>query len=1140
MPEGYTLDELYAPAQDEGYSHDDLINAEPHEGYSHKELIDPPEPPKFESPIELPPTQPGEVGMYEKPTWVDESVVNLGDSLFPKNVALNPRLGRTAAPGTLAATVESGMSPAMQGVSETLRNAVNSLTTPRNLAYMAGSMGMASTGAAGKLLVSGLWSALMGKNAIEDAPRIGAELGSEMANPENKRDTKKIASLLTQAGIDTFMAAAPAVHLSSEMGLGDHPTDLNTFRAEAAQELPKQETPNQEPTPTVEGTPPQTAPILAASPIVPEPVFPTEERTDPLAGPGSPSISEMDPDPGNPDIYGIAQRVRDERAKAGQVAEVFPGEGTTPQDSIQRGRELLSQDPTTAIRAVEAFESDPSKGISADGVAAARAHGEDLASKARNIEQTFGTNSDEYAAAWKELSNWDKRTKPMQTEWHKIGQAQQGETDIDTGSFTGLNREFFDKTGKDIPQSKSTKAKAIAKEVTDADVAAESARTRLFNKIKEDTTTAEQKALDAANKTVRENAIRVAEAESKYRAAKSIEDQYAAKIQEEAAKKAMDESVKRAKDAAVKAAKSETADRVKEASKPNIDSIQAKAAKKALDAASKAVRDNAVRLADAETKQRVAKTVAEKKLAQVEVERAKKRIEQANKEKIKAAIEAAKAESKERVARADLPSYVWSKAREYLDKGIDDFDTIRNKIATDLGLPVSKVTAAMGKVNGAKFLTDDLWKKQQTLRRLDGTAKRWLKEQQASFLGRNLSKIPRFMFGLKVAGHGFVALGTHAPMVAFQPRYWKTYIENYAKMVHMVGSKTFYETQAQDLIRSRNYNVARRAGLANDPFQYEEYDNPDVLKHFRKFLTEPGNRGYSVLKMLRQDMFDQHWNKLPKTSQIAEVAQAISDGINHATGITKAGAPKGTAVALFAPRLLMSRAAWLAVDPVKSAGTLLNWRNATEGDKYFAINQIKEKAWVLGTLAGLLAVNQGILKAVGSKQEINFDDPMHSDWLKFKVAGMNVSYGNAMLTMSRLPLRLWQIRESDGGKLKNVVYPDESSYSVLGEYGRSQLSPFASLATTLWLKGDWQNRPLPSSDRPVPKRQRLQGVEPYSWPEFWSQQVLPIPAEEAVREVWKTGMGMSPEQVAQMRKALATIAVMTMTGARVTEDTNVQ
>lgn len=70
----------------------------------------------------------------------------------------------------------------------------------------------------------------------------------------------------------------------------------------------------------------------------------------------------------------------------------------------------------------------------------------------------------------------------------------------------------------------------------------------------------------------------------------------------------------------------------------------------------------------------------------------------------------------------------------------------------------------------------------------------------------------------------------------------------------------------------------------------------------------------------------------------------------------------------------------------------------------------------------------------------------------------------------------------------------------------------------------------------MPKRLRQRGVEPYTWPEFWTEAVLPIPMEEAVREVWHSGLGMSPEQVEQTRKAFLTLLIMSGTGARITED----
>ena len=820
--------------------------------------------------------------------------------------------------------------------------------------------------------------------------------------------------------------------------------------------------------------------------VVPEPqvesVTALEPQSgSPIVGFGGARLGEVAVQ-GTPDVYGIRQETRESRAAAGKTTVVEPGKGISTPDSIEKGRQIIAQNPTAAETALNNFENDPNHAVSANAIAATRAHGEQLQLAANRAEEKFGTDSDEYRNAWQRMADWDARTKAMGTEWSKGGMAQQGETDIDTGSLTGLRRAFNDETGKDLTPEQQQRAKKVA--------------------------AVSRKANDA----------------------------------EAAARKAVNEAIT---NAAAEVAKNETKERVRRAA---IASKSGKtisdAEEKAIAAAHKTVREAAARMAEAESRTRVARTVRERDIAKVQEEAARKALAYANQVLREAAARRATEETKERVAKADLTTYLWSKAKDYIEAGVDDFDDLRNKLATDLGMKVEDVTAALGKSKRVKTLADDLWRKQQTARKLREQAKRWIKQTALPEYVRALQSVPRILFGLKVGFHGTVALGTHAPTVAFQPRFWKAYVTDFGKMYKMVGSPTYYEMQVQDLMRRPNYITARRAGLINDPFQYEDYNSPDTSKYFGN-LTGMGNRGYSVLKILRQDMFDQRWNSLPDSTKIPAVAKVIAKGVNHATGVVEARAPIGANIIAFAPRLELSRVAWLVVDPIKAADTFLRWDNATVEQKEFAINQLKEKAWVLGTLYGLLALNQGFLSSTGSKQKINGIpesmggagfDPTRSDFMKFKASGMDLAYGNAMLSMARLPVRLFSIWSGTGGKLRSVVFPDESTYSVLGEYGRSQLSPFASLATTLLFKADWQNRPLPSSDRPVPKRLRAQGVQPYTWPEFWSEQVMPIPAEEAAREVWKTGLGMSPEEIKAMRQAMATIAIMAGTGARLTTD----
>ena len=638
-------------------------------------------------------------------------------------------------------------------------------------------------------------------------------------------------------------------------------------------------------------------------------------------------------------------------------------------------------------------------------------------------------------------------------------------------------------------------------------------------------------------KTTREAAIKKAKDESAKRVEDAKRDRDAARVQELAAKKAQQAAQKRVRDAASKLAVEENKKRI-ESAKQRPNDEQAKATKNALDAANKVARDAATAKAKAENDARVAKSEGEKKAAQEEVKRTQKALDAASKRVRDAAAASAKA-AREALAHPEVP--VWNKVKEYLDKGEDRFDDIRNKVAADLGMPVRKVTDIMTRDTKTKRLADDAWKKQQDLRRLKDTAKQWLRNQALPKWQRFISSIPRGLFGLKVGFHGTVALGTHAPRVAFQPRFWDAYFTNFGKMYKMVGSPAFHEMQVQDLLHDKNYTTARRAGLQNDPYQFEDFNSPDMSQYIGRF-SGMGNRGYFVLKLLRQDMFNQHWGGLPKQAQIPEVAQAIADGVNHATGVTKRSAPGGVSVALFAPRLEASRAAWLAVDPLKAAGTFLNWKNATLGEKTFAIHQAKEKAWVFGTMMAMLGANQALLSASGSKQKVNFTDPMRSDYLKFKVGGMNVSYGNAMISMARLPARLF-VGVKNEGKLNKIVYEDENTAKIMFDYARSQASPITGDLLDLGLGRDFEERPLPRAGfgllpgkTNMPKRLAAQGIKPYTWPEYLSQALPPIPFVEPVREVWKQGMGFDDAHVKAYLKAMGVATFNAGTGGRMAED----
>lgn len=814
--------------------------------------------------------------------------------------------------------------------------------------------------------------------------------------------------------------------------------------------------------------------------------------TPPGQGPemGAAGIKEIPETGAGGEKYGVAERVRTERAQAGQVEPVEPGQGISTQKTIEMGRDIIRRDPEAGNRIMEAFEADPQKKTSTTGMAVVRAHGEALAAGARTIEETYGTESPEYKAAKNFLSDWDRRSKAMQTEWHGQGQAQQGETDIDTGSFTGLQRARQQATGgKDIPPSEVPRAKRIAKQNKDAQDKVNEASAAIKTQIrKQNPKDAEKAALDAASERVRLAAAKLADDENKARVAQAQRDKEAA-------------------------------------------NIQVKNSKKALDAAKKVeeqVRNRAI---------------------------------------------------KEAQRRATDPSIaVWEQANKYLDenKGIYSFDDIRNKVAVDLKMPVSKVTSIMAQDSTTKRLATDFWIKQRNARRLKEQAKIWLRELDTPGYEKALRSLPNFMFSLAVGGHGLVALGTHAPIVAFQPRFWGAYVKNFGRMYKMVFNPAYYEQQMQDLVRRshqeeirgqtvtvNDWELARNAGLQNDPFKYEEFQTTFLrdmitdwigqknMDRVDKFLGA-GNRGYSVLKVLRQDMWDQKYSNLPRSIRIQEgVPEALADGINHTTGVTKKVGHPAANLALFAPRLAASRFMWLVGDPATAAWKNLNWDKASTADKRFAIEQLKEKAWVFGTFASLLAANQGFLAATGSKQKINGIpealggagiDPLSGDFLKFKVAGANVAYGGALLTLCKLPVRMGYAIYFEGKGSKYVLEEERFDKVFMG-YLRTQASPFAGTVADTLFGRDFEERPLPSKlfgtveqTGAVPKRLQMQGVdEAYTWPEYATTH-LPIPLAEALREGFK-GSGMPDEQIDYWTKAFGIGIIMLGTGTRITEDT---
>jgi len=308
-----------------------------------------------------------------------------------------------------------------------------------------------------------------------------------------------------------------------------------------------------------------------------------------------------------------------------------------------------------------------------------RAHGETLNKAAYDAELKYGPDSPEYKAAAKADSEWIAAIKPMQTEWHKIGQAQQGQTEMDTGTFHGVSRAFKESTGRDFTPKEAEVAKVKVEKVQKATI---------------DVTEAAKKFVESAKAAAdgEEPPAKVAKwnervAEAKARVSARLEKLAAAGFVEGGEKSGI-------------------------LSKENLNDLALVGA----DYIKKGVKEFGA------WSEAMIKDFGDKIRPHLD------------------AIFAKSQDSKAAERGATVMSHVpgekwtpeqakalWQHAKEnYLDKGITDPHDIRTNLATDFGLEPDEIHKGLASAKGMREITDELYAKQAAQRRVVNEAKRWV------------------------------------------------------------------------------------------------------------------------------------------------------------------------------------------------------------------------------------------------------------------------------------------------------------------------------------------------------------------------------------------------------------------------------
>lgn len=779
---------------------------------------------------------------------------------------------------------------------------------------------------------------------------------------------------------------------------------------------------------------------------------------------------------------GIAHEYRSQRAfNTGEEAPVR-GEVMEPEEYIERGKKLIEEgaDPQ---KVADDFKKNGKIGV--DDISVVRAEYNRLARETNKAADEHGVNSAEDKAAKAAESKWyNEVVKPMQTAWGAMGREQQGVTDIDTGTFTGLRRYFEQQNEKPMSSEQATKAKELSEKV--------GSLTKEVDTLKKKLTEAIDKAVPKTEpeKSIKANADKFATLIRKGKTSRpgSFQAATPGSLIWDSALEVMAKTVE-AGGSVVQAIANGIA-HIKESDwYKSLSEDKQKEAEDSFNSYFHNDNDLFTRFIDKKDSKFTPEDVKD----------------------------------------------IWDYAKtEYINKG-KTFDEMVSGVGKDLGLKPEQVRDAITQQKGTKTITDEMYKKQYLQNQAIQTAKAWAKSANTPRLVKALKFIPHLFFRLKTFGHGTVGGITHAGMNIFRPSDWKSYWPSFFKQFKFAfGKAADYEKAMVDLVNDPEFAKWKRAGLAIDPT--EKYDDYQTFDKLLGRLGAAGDRGFNALKVMRLEMAKAEFNRLSNIEKAdPEVIKEIAKLVNHATGTAKVKLPEATGTLFFAPRLEASRWAKLIVQPAKAIATVTHWSTASLADKAAARIVAKRSGEVIATYVAALAANQGILSLTGAKQKINFINPTDPDWLKFKMGDKTVDLTGGMVSALGFISHLVNIAIESQSDLKGKKRSD-LLYSAVGKYARGKLSPFASTAADFATHHDYGGNTLPfSSDKPGPFGHHL------TWKEYILNQQTPIPVAEAIKDV-TTQMqerGMDKPTIDMIMEGIIVGVVSGGTGARVGEDFSV-
>lgn len=783
---------------------------------------------------------------------------------------------------------------------------------------------------------------------------------------------------------------------------------------------------------------------------------------------------------------------------ADRIGLAQPERGTllTPEEYSDRGQTLLKAgaDP-------DQLEADFKKDnlVNTDRVSVARAQYNKLVKDADDAYESKGKNSLEYQKAKGKADQWQKEVlKPMISEgFGGVGRASQGENDLDTGSFVSVSRAYEDKYNEAPSPTQEKHIKELTGKVKELSDKVADLEQKSIKAI-DDSIGAKDKA------TYKEKAQAYADAFRKLKNKPfTFKDENGKDIDVHTAGVAWNDIV-------------EAGAQIIEKTGEIADGIAA-----ALDKAKEAGWYKNLSDKDKDKFAKQLQAHYEDNAPDIAVEKPKDPTELAKKLIDKKGNKFTPQESKD----------IWEYGKSnYLNKGIGFRDMIIG-VSKDTGLSFDQISHAIT-TSKAKPITNEMWKQRYDLQKNRLATQRYLDSQGQNPAIKAFNKVVNIFREESVFGHGGVFVGTHAGMTLMDLPRMKHTVEAFFNAYKLAYGKTAdYEKSMENLKNSQNYVVAQRAGLQNNPDIIS--NDSEVISSKLGKLSETGKRGFNAIKILRQAIFDSHYNSLSAIEK-ADPSSAVSIArlVNNATGATNLALPPWFKEVTFAGGMEAARWGKLTKNPLEATSTalkaLFDPKNTSIGDRVFAKVWARRVGSELATFSGLLVLNSAIQNHVnGGKNNVNLTDPTKSDWLKMKIGNTTLDFTSGML--STLNFAKQMVYQPLSKSKENIIAKEGET---VFKYGTGKFSPFYATATEALLKHDYSGNTMPWSDaKPLHSYNHN-----LTWEEY-GESKLPLPIAEGFNAYYESAHqnGMSKSKIDNILTGLQYGAISGTTGFRAYE-----